>query len=466
MQRDYFNFQKQTLKKLFHNQAKFLRILSAIVIFFFAFICCTPIALINLSSPIFNLTQILLNKKCGDTGSHTDSGKNIPFKDIVKRNPPDLGGLTNYAPAQLKNAWIIVDVGRQMDIAPKGLAVALATSINETHLRNLSNVSVHPESANYPHDGDGADHDSLGLFQQRDSWGSVAERMDPWWSSHAFYSALLTKSPHYASKMVTIAESIEAVQVSMWSDVADWVREAHYVPFVKLAEFALKHLTGQDVADTAQVLNSGECDQGAGGPVRAQIVKLANEAAASKYHAPGCGDGLGRSQYAADLLKEHLVDTSCVNWCAAFVMWVWHEAGINRPQLFTTLWARGVPWHALHDQPQTGTWKPHTYGTHDGNPQPGDALVYGSPQPDGSDPDGGGGHIGIVVKVNGDGTIETVEGNINGGPGQVGTRHLDPAVDTNLYDYYGHPIVASAVSGYLSPPESGTAALNDLAKQA
>ena len=31
----------------------------------------------------------------------------------------------------------------------------------------LANTSAYPESANYPNDGNGSDHDSLGLFQQR-----------------------------------------------------------------------------------------------------------------------------------------------------------------------------------------------------------------------------------------------------------------------------------------------------------
>lgn len=32
----------------------------------------------------------------------------------------------------------------------------------------------------------GSDHDSCGVFQQRASWGSVANRMDPKWACHAF----------------------------------------------------------------------------------------------------------------------------------------------------------------------------------------------------------------------------------------------------------------------------------------
>ncbi|QIG58337.1 minor tail protein [Gordonia phage Skog] len=43
-----------------------------------------------------------------------------------------------------------------------------------------------PESLTFPHDAEGSDHDSVGLYQQRDSWGSTAQRMNPRASTHLF----------------------------------------------------------------------------------------------------------------------------------------------------------------------------------------------------------------------------------------------------------------------------------------
>ena len=62
-------------------------------------------------------------------------------------------------------------------------------ALTESTLRVLANTSAYPESASYPNDGDGSDHDSLGLFQMQppDGWGTVAELMDPVWSARAFY---------------------------------------------------------------------------------------------------------------------------------------------------------------------------------------------------------------------------------------------------------------------------------------
>jgi hypothetical protein len=55
--------------------------------------------------------------------------------------------------------------------------VAIATAMQESTIRILANTKV-PESYNYPHDGEGSDHDSVGIFQQRPGWGTVKDRMD------------------------------------------------------------------------------------------------------------------------------------------------------------------------------------------------------------------------------------------------------------------------------------------------
>lgn len=54
-----------------------------------------------------------------------------------------------------------------------------------------ANRSV-PESLNYRHDAIGSDHDSVGLFQQRNNgaWGTVADRMDPFKSAGMFFREL------------------------------------------------------------------------------------------------------------------------------------------------------------------------------------------------------------------------------------------------------------------------------------
>jgi cell wall-associated NlpC family hydrolase len=90
---------------------------------------------------------------------------------------------------QLERAATIIAVGNAEKIDENGQLIALMAALTESTLRVLANTSAYPESASYPNDGDGSDHDSLGLFQMQppDGWGTVTELMDPVWSARAFY---------------------------------------------------------------------------------------------------------------------------------------------------------------------------------------------------------------------------------------------------------------------------------------
>jgi len=90
---------------------------------------------------------------------------------------------------QLTRAATIIAVGKTDNVPARGQLIAVMTAITESSLKVLSNTDAYPESADIPNDGNGGDHDSVGLFQQRPAagWGRVANLMDPVWSSRAFY---------------------------------------------------------------------------------------------------------------------------------------------------------------------------------------------------------------------------------------------------------------------------------------
>jgi murein DD-endopeptidase MepM/ murein hydrolase activator NlpD len=91
--------------------------------------------------------------------------------------------------AQLGRAATIVAVGSRVPGADReAVVVALIAALTESTLRMLSNTAAWPDSADYDNDGDGSDHDSLGLFQMRPStgWGTVEELMDPAYQARAF----------------------------------------------------------------------------------------------------------------------------------------------------------------------------------------------------------------------------------------------------------------------------------------
>jgi cell wall-associated NlpC family hydrolase len=73
---------------------------------------------------------------------------------------------------QIANARTVITTGQELGVPGRGLVVAIATSLQESTLRNLS----------------WGDRDSVGLFQQRNAWGSTEERTDPATAATLFYT--------------------------------------------------------------------------------------------------------------------------------------------------------------------------------------------------------------------------------------------------------------------------------------
>ena len=67
----------------------------------------------------------------------------------------------NLTDRQLRLARDYISVGKQLGVPRDGQIIAIMMALQESSLRVLANVNV-PGSLNYPHDGIGSDHDSLG----------------------------------------------------------------------------------------------------------------------------------------------------------------------------------------------------------------------------------------------------------------------------------------------------------------
>ncbi|MGW8061651.1 heavy metal transporter [Streptomyces ziwulingensis] len=95
-----------------------------------------------------------------------------------------------FTPEQAVNAATITAVGTARDLPERAVAIALATALQESSLRNI----------------DHGDRDSLGLFQQRPSqgWGTPEEIMDPAYSAGMFYDHLV-EVPGYTRLPLTVA---------------------------------------------------------------------------------------------------------------------------------------------------------------------------------------------------------------------------------------------------------------------
>ncbi|MEV1012864.1 M23 family metallopeptidase [Micromonospora sp. NPDC049801] len=201
--------------------------------------------------------------------------------------PVDITGelprFSEYGDAQVRNAAIIIKVGQDMGVPSRGWVIALATAMQESALRNLANSGV-PESLSLPHEGVGADHDSLGLFQQRPGWGSIAERMTPAYTARKFYEKLVKVRSWQRRPLTVVAQQ---VQVSAYPDA--------YAKHEELAGKIVDALAG-GAARTVQINGKAVCDAAERG-----------EIAASGWTAPISGD-VGSGFRTADRPSHNGVD--------------------------------------------------------------------------------------------------------------------------------------------------------------
>ncbi|MEV0460766.1 peptidase M23 [Catellatospora methionotrophica] len=117
---------------------------------------------------------------------------------------------------QMDNAAAIVKKAQSMGLTKWAMIVGVATAMQESRLYNVASHVV-PESLNYPHQGTGSDHDSIGLFQQRasGSWGSVEEIMQPQYAAGAFFRRLVQIDDWEDMSLTRAAQS---VQISAFPD--------------------------------------------------------------------------------------------------------------------------------------------------------------------------------------------------------------------------------------------------------
>jgi murein DD-endopeptidase MepM/ murein hydrolase activator NlpD len=109
---------------------------------------------------------------------------------------PDVAALDQD---QVRNAAIIIRVGQDRKVPPRGWVIAIATALQESALHNLPNLGARN------------DHDSVGLFQQRPStgWGTPAQILDPVYASTKFYEHLLTVGGWQALPLTVAAQDVQ-----------------------------------------------------------------------------------------------------------------------------------------------------------------------------------------------------------------------------------------------------------------
>ncbi|TDB90014.1 M23 family metallopeptidase [Micromonospora fluostatini] len=230
-----------------------------------ALLCCTG------GAGAFFLTE--LGGDSDDPLANSMSGCSPDHKvpDVTGSMPRTFG----YGERQMRNAAIIIKVGQDMKVPARGWVIAIATAIQESGLKNYANSTV-PESLAIPHEAVGSDHDSVGLFQQRPGWGTVAQRMNPSYSARKFYEKLV-KVPDWEKRSLTNAAQM--VQISAFPDA--------YAKHEETASRIVDLLAG-GAARTVRMADKNVCDAASKGQI-----------AASGWTAPipgGVGSGFRTSQ--------------------------------------------------------------------------------------------------------------------------------------------------------------------------
>lgn len=158
----------------------------------------------------------------------------LPVEDRCTATVQD--ATTSLDPERAYYAALISGVSVRRGLVPRAASIALATAFQESGLRNLD----------YGH------ADSLGLFQQRPSkgWGTAEEIMDPWYSTTAFYKALVKVDGWQDGDINDVAQQ---VQRSAYPDA--------YRKHVAKSRTLSSSLTGQTTASfSCSVRSAGDPD--------------------------------------------------------------------------------------------------------------------------------------------------------------------------------------------------------------
>ncbi|MFG2459195.1 heavy metal transporter [Streptomyces sp. NPDC048523] len=176
-----------------------------------------------------------------------------------------------FTPEQAVNAATITAVGTGRGLPERAVAIALATAIQESGLRNITH----------------GDRDSLGLFQQRPSmgWGTPKEILDPTYAAGEFYKHLV-KVRGYQDLPLTVAA--QRVQRSGYPEA--------YAKHEPDAELLAAALTGTSAATLT-------CDG-------RQDTTQAARAADTGTQAPATGPDAVRSALVRDFGRDALETTA------------------------------------------------------------------------------------------------------------------------------------------------------------
>lgn len=141
---------------------------------------------VGLYSKVADTNTAVADSVASNTDALRGTADSLDVTSDLVKTTKGIGGTSGN-----KYADEIIKEGQRRGISDTGIKIALATALVESGLKMYAN-RADPQSLGYPHDAVGSDHDSVGLFQQRNNgaWGTLADRMDPAKSAGMFYDKL------------------------------------------------------------------------------------------------------------------------------------------------------------------------------------------------------------------------------------------------------------------------------------
>lgn len=245
-----------------------------------------------------------------------------------------------------------IGVGKELGVPQAGQIIAIMMALQESNLRMLANPRV-PASLQFPNDGVGNDHDSIGSAQQRPAagWGTVEQLMDAMYNARAFYGGPAGPNRGSPRGLLDIpgwqsmdkGAAAQSVQISAFPELyARWEPAATAIVRVLQGNTEPPACTGPSSATPAPVL-SRELSQ-----IRQDVLRFTQQGLGGRYVWGG---------------------TAFKAWdCSGYVQWIYRQAGIELPRV--------------------EQWR---VGLRTANPQPGDLVVQNPRGPDNW------GHVGIYA---------------------------------------------------------------------
>ena len=136
-----------------------------------------PIAILTV--PLFLVALAFSVVLVGSTANNCGTSGNSVSVD--PKSVPDIN-IGGYGHEQLVNAAHIIKAGGDLGLSSRDQTIGVMTAMGESSLRVIDY-------------GDEAGPDSRGLFQQRDNWGPLADRMDAYKSATMFFEAMIRAVP-------------------------------------------------------------------------------------------------------------------------------------------------------------------------------------------------------------------------------------------------------------------------------